>query len=48
MVEKLEHCDMAQSKLDPCLFVGDTVVTVMNVDNILLWSTKDKKYDNPN
>ena len=33
---------MSQSKLDPCLFIGDTVIVVMYVDNILMWSTEDK------
>ena len=42
MVEKLESCDMRQSELDPCLFIGDTCVAVMYVDDILLWSTDEK------
>ena len=42
MVEKLEVCGMKQSKLDPCLFVGDKVMAVLYVDNLLLWSTDDQ------
>lgn len=42
LVEKLEVCGMKQSKLDPCLFVGDKVVSVMYVDDLLMWSTDDQ------
>ena len=45
MVEKLEFCGLKKSKLDPCLFIGDTVIAVMYVDDILMWYTEDKKYD---
>ena len=41
MVEKLEFCGLQQSKLDPCLFIGDTVIAVMYVDDLLMWSTED-------
>ena len=34
-------CGLEQSKLDPCLFIGDSVIAVMHVDNILMWSTDD-------
>lgn len=45
MVEKIGNCDMRQSELDPCLFIGDTVVAVIYVDDVLLWSTnKDHIY----
>ena len=42
MVEKLELCGLKQSKLDPCVFIGDTVIAVMYVNNLLMWSTEDK------
>ena len=32
---------MKQSELDPCLFVSDTVIAVMYVDDILMWSTHE-------
>ena len=38
MVEKLAACGMKQSELDPCLFIGNSVITVMYVDDILMWS----------
>ena len=41
MVEKMGKCDMKQSELDPCLFVSDTVIAVMYVDDILMWSTHE-------
>ena len=42
MVEELAFCGLQQSKLDPCLFIGDTVIAVMYVENLLMWSTEDK------
>ena len=42
MVEKLDFYCLQQSKLDPCLFIGDTVIAVMHVDDLLMRSTKDK------
>ena len=42
MVEKLSTCGMKQSDLDPCLFISDTVIIVMYVDDILMWSTNEE------
>ena len=41
MVEKLEAAGLRQSPLDPCLFIGDTVIAIMYVDDILMWSTNE-------
>ena len=41
MVDKLEICGLEQSKLDPCLFIGDTVIVVMYVGDIVMWSTDE-------
>ena len=35
MVQKMEACGMSQSKLDSCLFVGDKVICVCFVDDLL-------------
>ena len=40
MVEKIEFCDVKQRKLDTRLFIGDMVIAVMYVDDILMWSTE--------
>ena len=42
MVEKLEACGMKQSDLDPCLFISDSVIAVMYVDDMLMWSPDPK------
>jgi hypothetical protein len=42
MVEKLEFSGLKQSKLDPCLFIGDTVIAFMYMDNLLMWYTEDQ------
>ena len=40
-LEKLEAYGMSQSKLDPCLFIGEKVICMCFVDDMLFWS-KDK------
>lgn len=39
MVQKLESAGLRQSELDPCLFIGDTVIAILYVDDVLMWST---------
>ena len=41
-VEKLEVCGTKQSKLDPCLFVADKVMSVMHADNLVMWPADDQ------
>ena len=41
MVTKLVTCGLKQSELDPCLFIDDTVIAAMHVDDILMWSTDE-------
>jgi len=36
-------CGMKQSELDPCLFVGEHVIAISWVDDLLFWS-KDEKH----
>ena len=42
MVEKFETVGLKQSDFDPCLFIGDTCIAVIFVDDVLLWSTKEE------
>ena len=42
LLSKMEACDMKQSKFDPCLFVGERMLTICYVDDILFWA-KDIK-----
>ncbi len=42
VTEKLERCGLKQSDLDPCLFIGDKVICVVYVDDLLFWSTTDQ------
>jgi hypothetical protein len=42
-VEKMDICGMKQSKLDPRLFVGDHVIAILWVDDLLFWF-KDKNH----
>ena len=37
MVQKMEACGMPQSKLDPCLFVGESASCVCFIDDLLFW-----------
>ncbi len=38
MTKAMEACGMNVSKLDPCLFVGDKVLCICYVDDILFWA----------
>ncbi len=42
MVEKMSNCGMSQSNLDPCLFVGDKVICIFYVDDLLFWAQDEK------
>ena len=42
MVKNLEACDTRQSDFDPCLFIGDKVILIMYVDDMLMWSTSEE------
>ena len=46
LVEKMELCDMHQSNLDPCLFVGDKVICICYVDDLLFWAKDEKDIHN--
>ena len=41
MVEEMGLCDMTQSELDPCLFVGEQVICIVYIDDMISWA-KDK------
>ena len=38
----MQDSGMEVSKLDPCLFVGDKVICISYVDDILFWATDEK------
>ncbi len=38
MVKKMSNCGMPQSKLDPYLFVGEKVIFICYVDDLLFWA----------
>ena len=42
MVEKMEAVGLKQSNIDPCLFVGERVIAISYVDDILFWSKSDE------
>ena len=42
MGEKMEKCNMPQSSLDPCLFVGKNVICICYVDDLLFWARDEK------
>lgn len=46
MVERMEACGMPQSKLDPCLFVGEKVLCICYVDDLLFWAKDEKDIHN--
>ena len=38
MTSKMELCGMVQSNIDQCLFIGNKLMVIIYVDNILFWS----------
>ena len=34
----MKACDMHQSKFDPCLFVGEKVMCIVYVDDLIFWA----------
>ena len=46
ITEKLETCGLEQSKFDPCLFVGDKVICVVYVDDLICWSKDTLEINN--
>jgi len=46
MTQQMEACGLKQSKLDPCLFIGPTVIAVIYIDDCIFWSaTEDSIYE---
>lgn len=41
VTERLQKCGMTQSEFNPCLFISDTVICVVYVDNLLFWSAEE-------
>ena len=38
MTPKMESCGMVQPNIDPCLFIGKKLMSIIYVKNILFWS----------
>ncbi len=38
LTEKMKACDMHQSKFYPCLFVGEKVMCIVYVDDLIFWA----------
>ena len=45
LTKAMKKCKMETSTFDPCMFIGERVIAVAFVDDILFWST-DEKYIN--
>ena len=45
LTNAMKACEMEASGFDPCMFIGERVVAVVFVDDILFWAT-DEKYIN--
>ena len=44
-IDQMKIIGMKQSKHDPCLFIGDTVICVTYADDLLFWSKDDAEID---
>ncbi len=41
----MNQAGMKQTMFDPCLFVGEYVMCVCNVDDLILWSRDEQDID---
>ena len=46
LTQVMADCKMVASGFDPCMFVGDCVIAVVFVDDILFWATDDAYINN--
>jgi hypothetical protein len=46
ITQRLETCGLEQSKFDPCLFVGEKVICVVYVDDLIFWSKDTEAINN--
>ena len=46
LIEKMEMCGLEQSNLDPCLFVGERVIAISYVDDLIFWSRHEIEIHN--
>ncbi len=45
LTEKMNECGMQQTNFDPCLFVGESVMCICYVDDLIFWALDDSKID---
>ena len=45
MVQKIADVGMKQPNLDPCLFVGEKVICICYVDDLLFWARDESDTD---
>jgi len=45
LTEKMNQCGMEQSKLDPCLFIGEKVICICYVDDLIFWAMDEAGID---
>ena len=45
LTEKMNLCGMEQSTLDPCLFIGEKVICICYVDDLIFWAIDEADID---
>jgi hypothetical protein len=38
----MNRCGLKQLQLDPCLFIGKSVICIVNIDDLLFWNPKEE------
>ena len=46
LMKKMEQCDLKQYELYPCLFIGEEVICITYVDDLIFWSRNDDDIHN--
>ncbi len=42
LTEKLGNCRLPQALFDPCLFIGEKVIAICYVDDLIFWTRNEK------
>ena len=42
LTEKLANCGLSQAPFDPCLFIGEKVIAIGYVNDLIFWSRNEK------
>ncbi len=42
LTEKLDNCGLPQAPFDPCLFIGEEVIAICYINDLVFWARNEK------